>query len=616
LKRFLQLTRLIVFVPVALLAVFGSNARTSASSDTQGPTTFTTVGADDFYFELEAGTTFTIRATAQQYGIDSMFWLYDSNNQLLAANDDFYGLDSYISYNVQETGIYRLRTGVCCGDPNRWYGTSYLVESGTAPTNTPPTTTTSTTTTSTTTTTTTLPPLGMRTPTNLQAFAYEGRVSLSWDAPEGGEGYAPVERYAIFFTDDNWQTSRAVGSTNTWATVYNLENGTEYQFRVRADNDTLGVYSSTIETFTVSATPVTTTTTSTTTTSTTTTSTTTTSTIPEPTPTSVFVFPTLPPADTEEPVETPPSQSDTESDEPVTSVPQYAEEQEKPAEEAPIEVPQDTQDSAVADIFDEPISEAKLADAVENLVSEAKTPEELVAVVNSLLDQKLTDEQFSTVIDSVFSEPLSDENFSAAVDAVFADVSELSDEQFDTAVQAVFDEPLTTEQFSAALDAVFDEPISDEKFDAIIDAVLDAPLSDEQFEELVGVLESDTVTEEQVAAAVDSVIENGVTEEQATDLATSAKVLESIDGEQATEIFAAVEISAVTPEEAAQLVEAVQDAPTEVREALESEVNIFQGAIDTYVPLGSSVPIGTRRVIIGASALAIFSAPVPVSRRN
>ena len=647
-----------IFVPVVFLAVFAPIAQTYASNQNQEPTVFTTTGANDFYFELEAGTTFTIQATAQQYGIDSMFWLYDSNNQVLAANDDFYGLDSYISYNVQEAGTYRLRTGVCCGDPNRWYGNSYTVETNSLPTGVPSTTTTSTTTTttSTTTTTTTLPPLGMRTPTNLQAFAYEGRVALSWDEPEGGEGYAPVERYAIFFTDDNWQTSRAIASTNTWATVYNLENGTEYQFRVRADNDTLGVYSSTIETFTVSATPVTTTTTTTSTTTTSTT-TTTTSTIPETTTTSVFVFPTLPPVDTEEPVETPPSQSYPQGDGPAASVPQYAPEQETTTQtdEPPIVVPVDTQEAAniaVEDIFDGPMSSAGLANAVDDLVADAETPTELTAVVNSLLDQELSDTQFATVIESVFDGPMSNENFAAAVDAVFEDPTKLSDaqfedavtavfdgplsnaqfedaveavfedtnslsnEQFDAAVQAVFDEPLTTEQFSEALDAVFDEPLTDEKFDAIIDAVLDAPLSGEQFEELVGVLESDTVTEEQVAAAVDSVIENGVTEEQATDLATSAKVLESIDGEQATEIFAAVEISAVTAEEAAQLVEAVQDAPTEVREALESEVNIFQGAIDTYVPLGSSVPIGTRRVIIGASALAIFSAPVPVSRRN
>ena len=137
----------------------------------------------------------------------------------------------------------------------------------------------------------------------------------------------------------------------------------------------------------------------------------------------------------------------------------------------------------------------------------------------------------------------------------------------------------------------------------------------EQFEELVGVLESETVTEEQVAAAVDSVIENGVTEDQATELATSEKVLQSIDGDQATEIFDAVEITNVTPEEAAQLVEAVQNAPTEVRESMESEINVFSGPIDTYVPLGSSIPVSGRRVIIGIGTAVLFSAPPTIRRK-
>ena len=371
---------------------------------------------------------------------------------------------------------------------------------------------------------------------------------------------------------------------------------------------------------------VVTTTTSTTTTSTTTTSTippttttepeTTTTTEPEPettttiSPSTTTVLETVFDPVEVAPVETPASEGNSEGDGPATSVPQYAPEQETTTQtdEPAIEVPKETQDAAdaaVADIFDGPMSDDKLADAVGGLVADAGTPEELTAVVNSLLDQELTDEQFSTVIDSVFSEPLSDENFSAAVDAVFADTSTLSDEQFDTAVQAVFDEPLTTEQFSAALEAVFDEPISDEKFDAIIDAVLDEPLSDEQFTELVNVLESDTVTEEQVVAAVDSVIENGITEDQATELATSEKVLQSIDGEQAIEIFDAVDIGDVTPEEAAALVEAVQDAPTEVREAMESEINVFDGAIDTYIPLGSAVDVGTRRVVVAAATAAM-----------
>lgn len=466
--------------------------------------------------------------------------------------------------------------------------------------------------------TTTIPPY-LNPPLNLVVTSTnESKVYLSWDAPE--QSNADVERYAVSWSCDNWDSGFGIASFSTSAVVENFEPEQACKFKVRADNDSVPVYSEWSNEVTGVTTP--TTTTSTTTTSTTTTTTTTepetTTTEPETTTTSVFVFPTLEPIETEAPVETPPSQSDTESNEPITSVPQYAEEQTPTTDEAPIEVPENTQDAAdtaVADIFDAPMSDAKLADAVENLVADAETPEELVAVVNSLLDQELTDEQFSTVIDSVFSEPLSDENFAAAIDAVFADVSELSDEQFDTAVQAVFDEPLSIEQFSDALEAVFDEPISDEKFDAIIDAVLDEPISDEQFEELVNVLESDTVTEEQVAAAVDSVIENGVTEEQATDLATSAKVLESIDGEQATEIFDAVDISAVTTEEAAQLVEAVQDAPTEVREALESEINVFQGAIDTYVPLGSELSVGKRRVLIAIAAATAAIPVVPTGRK-
>ena len=353
-----------------------------------------------------------------------------------------------------------------------------------------------------------------------------------------------------------------------------------------------------------------------------------------------------------ETVETPTSTDNPKDDEPTASVPQPSAEGETPTIPE-VEVPKDTQDTAdaaVEDIFDAPISDAKLADAVDDLVADAETPEQLTAVVTALLDQELTDTQFATVIDSVFSEPLSDENFAAAVDAVFEDptklsdeqfenavtavfdaplsdeqfqdavsavfedTTSLSDEQFDTAVQAVFDEPLSTEQFAEALSAVFEEPISDEKFDAIIGAVLDEPISDEQFEELVNVLESETVTEEQVSAAVDSVIENGVTEDQAVDLATSEKVLQSVDGEQAAEIFDSVDISSVNPEEAAQLVAAVQDAPTEVRESLESEINVFDGAIDTYVPLGSGVSVGVRRVIVAAAGV-LFIAPsiVPIT---
>ena len=404
------------------------------------------------------------------------------------------------------------------------------------------------------TTTTTIAPY-LNSPQNLIVTSTnESKVYLSWDTPEPSN--ADVERYAVFWSCDNWSSGFAIASLTTSAVVENFEPEQSCQFKVRADNDSIPVYSAFSNEVNGVTLPTTTTTSTTTTTIV--------EEVPEWTTTTVLTPPAT--VTTTEPLdETPPSTSNPESDEPVTSVPQYAPEQEAPEDEAPIEVPEEVQattDEEVAAIFSTPLSDEQLENAVGELLKDAGSPEELTAVVNSLLEQELTDEQFSTVIDTVFSEPLSDENFSAALDAVFAE-----------------------------------------------------PLSEEQFEALVSVLESETVSEEQVAAAVDSIIELGVTEDQATELATSAKVLKSIDGDQATEIFAAVDISAVTPEEAAQIVDAVQSAPTEVRNSFEEEINVFEGAVDTYVPLGSSVPVSTRRVIIGMSAVVLFGAPVPVSRR-
>ena len=473
LKSRLRITSCFLWLSLTMLGFYPSSPAKAE--------TLTTYGASDFYFELESGNTFTVRATAQQYGIDSMFWLYNSNNTLLAANDDYYGLDSYISYNVQETGTYRLRTGVCCGDPNRWYGTSYTIEPSSVPTETPPQPTTTTTST---TTTTTLPPLGMRTPTNLQAIAYDGRVSLSWDAPEGGEGYAPVERYAVFFTDDNWRTSRAIASTTTWATVYNLENGTTYQFRVRADNDTLQVYSSTVETYTVSATPVTTTTTSTTTTTTSTSTT------------------EVPTTSTQPPTTTSSSTS---------SVPFFS-----------------------------------------TLVSTSTTtvPVTTTAVTTTTLS------------------PTTTTTTSVA--------------------------PSTTLPEISSSTTIPPEQVVDAEVISLINAIANLPQSE-------------------VQEAVDNIIDEGVSAAEATALATNPEVLESVSAEQAAEIFDAVEVSDLSDAQAEQLVEAVQNASEEVKAEFEDQINIFEGKFDTYVPLGSAINVGQRKVLIAATGVLFMAPTVSVS---
>jgi hypothetical protein len=96
--------------------------------------------------------------------------------------------------------------------------------------------------------------------------------------------------------------------------------------------------------------------------------------------------------------------------------------------------------------------------------------------------------------------------------------------------------------------------------------------------------------------------------------ATDPEVLATVTADEATEIFDAIIVDELTPEQAAEIVAAVQDAPPEVREAFEEEINIFDGTFDTYVPLGSTVSVSARRTVTAATAA--IGATIPVSNRK
>jgi len=79
---------------------------------------------------------------------------------------------------------------------------------------------------------------------------------------------------------------------------------------------------------------------------------------------------------------------------------------------------------------------------------------------------------------------------------------------------------------------------------------------------------------------------------------------------QVEELLAEAADDGITPEEAAQIIAAVQNAPESVRQQFEAEADIYSGAFDEYVPLGSAVPVRTRRTIIAvATALTVPIAP-------
>jgi len=128
-------------------------------------------------------------------------------------------------------------------------------------------------------------------------------------------------------------------------------------------------------------------------------------------------------------------------------------------------------------------------------------------------------------------------------------------------------------------------------------------MSKEQFVAVINSIESQSVSSEQVAEVVTAVLALGVSSEQATELATSAKVLESVNSDQAVEIFAEVPVDTLTTEQEAALVEAVQEAPTEVRAAFEGTIDIFGSGIDEYVPLGSNIDVKDRRALIAVAAV-------------
>ncbi len=80
-------------------------------------------------------------------------------------------------------------------------------------------------------------------------------------------------------------------------------------------------------------------------------------------------------------------------------------------------------------------------------------------------------------------------------------------------------------------------------------------------------------------------------------------------------MFEALQIDELSDTQLEQLVEAVQNAPEEVRESFEEEIDIFgSGAVDSYVPIGSTVPVKTRRALIAIAAVASL-APVAARRK-
>ena len=107
-----------------------------------------------------------------------------------------------------------------------------------------------------------------------------------------------------------------------------------------------------------------------------------------------------------------------------------------------------------------------------------------------------------------------------------------------------------------------------------------------------------------------------ITQQQAVNAAVNSQTVATLTNEQATAVFAAIDIEQLDPAVAAAVVAAVQNAPTAVREAFEQQIDIFSGAVDSYIPIGSTVNIATRRVLVVSCAFLIAIPPMPPPRKS
>jgi hypothetical protein len=289
---------------------------------------------------------------------------------------------------------------------------------------------------------------------------------------------------------------------------------------------------------------------------------------------------------------------------------------------------------ALTTMIDADLSDKEFDKVLDAAFSETTSPEAMVSALSSIFDGPASGEDISKVMGAVFDEDISvadtmtvlgdllETNLSASeAEAVFDNVfdSDLSDAETIDLIVDVLKDGLTAELLGSVLGAVFDEEVSTEVLIETFTAVLDGELNAESIGVIVDVLESDTITSEQVGQVVTLVIEQegGIESGQATELATSAKVLESIDGEQALAVFAAIVVSEVSAESGAAIAEALVEAPTEVKESFEEEINVFAGVFDTYEPLGSTINVGQRRSVIAVNlvtstvALAAAAGAIP-----
>jgi len=112
---------------------------------------------------------------------------------------------------------------------------------------------------------------------------------------------------------------------------------------------------------------------------------------------------------------------------------------------------------------------------------------------------------------------------------------------------------------------------------------------------------TEEVKKQEIQNKVDEEIKEGITAEKAVEILSDPEVVKNISTEQAEEIFESIEVEEMTEQQLEAIIEAVQDAPTEIRETFEDTVDLFNGGFDEYKMVDSNISVGERRTVIAVN---------------
>ncbi len=495
-----------------------------------------------------------------------------------------------------------------------------------------------------TTTTSTVPPTTTLAPyfnevQNLTAVANEdGSVFLDWDAPVASNT-APYMYGVSFYDLVDGQES---GGWGVWTyavnTSYTLSTGmfsgsnpvtTGYgpvRFKIKAGTgpcvgegagDCLYGPEASVDATVLDPSPPTTTTSSTTTTTvsqttSTSSSTTSTTTIPETTSsTSTTTTTTLPPETTTTTVYVPSVTTTTEPEiepEPIETEPIETEPVEtEPVETDPIETePIETEPVETEPIETEPIEEP-----------EVELPEVIISP-----EETVTPENFETIIDSITDGDIESEDIAEFVDNLSDEQIENLFEELDTEQAVEVLEELTTEQLVEVLENISVEVIANAISD-LSDDVINDVIDNIEPDALAEVIEE--LNEEETATLVESIDSKEGLEKVAEAISDSDEPIEAtvataiilnesfdeVSTETAAAVFENIDAGSFSEEQKDEISEALTEAPEEIKEVFEEEINIYGDGFDEYTPVGSVIDVGTRKTVV--AAVAALTATIAVA---